>query len=71
MPARYDPEGRYNVIAPDGSKIGEVVKGVLYEGAPDYREQVGTIAFDAEGDRLTFTHHNRVFELVPQEHPAP
>lgn len=69
MHARYDPMGHYNVIDPAGLKIGEVVKGVLYEGAPDYREQVGTIAFDAVDDRLTFVHHNVVFELMPLEQP--
>ncbi|RON41774.1 hypothetical protein [Pseudomonas brassicacearum] len=69
MPAQYDPKSRYNVVDPDGLKVGEVVKGVLYEGAPDYREKVGTIAFDAVDDRLIFVHHNVVFELVPQEQP--
>jgi hypothetical protein len=43
------------------------VKGVLYGGAPDDRDEVGMIAFEPERDRLIFVHHNLVFELVPQE----
>jgi len=64
MNEKYDSSACYNVIDPDGVKIGEVVKGVLYEGAPDYREVFGTIVFDGADDGLTFEHNGAVFELV-------
>lgn len=64
MIANYDSNACYDVIDPDGVKIGEVVKGVLYEGAPDYREVVGTIVFDGTDDGLKFEHNGAVFELV-------
>lgn len=64
MNVDFDPQGRYDVFGPDGHKIGEVVKGVLYEGAPDYREKVGTVTMD-EG--LTFFHEGARFELVLQK----
>lgn len=67
MSEQYDPQGRYNVIDPDGGKIGEVVKGVLYQGAPDYREEVGTVSFDGKDEGLTFEHSGTVFTLELQE----
>ena len=64
MSEQYDPQGRYDVINRlNGDKLGELVKGVLYEGAPDYRQKVGTVTWD-EG--LSFTHEGAVFDLVPQ-----
>ncbi|WLH64843.1 hypothetical protein [Pseudomonas sp. FP2300] len=69
MSEQYEPNGRYNVIDPDGEKIGEVVKGVLYQGAPSYREEVGTISFDGKDEGLTFEHNGAVFKLELQESP--
>nr|WP_176704738.1 hypothetical protein [Pseudomonas sp.]QBM91764.1 hypothetical protein pA7BH1_p04 [Pseudomonas sp.] len=31
MTDRFDPAGSYDVINPDGSVLGEVVKGVFYQ----------------------------------------
>jgi hypothetical protein len=67
MNEQYDPLGRYNVIGPDGVKIGEVRKGVLYEGAPEYDEEYGTITYEDDGEGLTFVHNGAVFELIPQD----
>lgn len=61
---QYNPATRYDVIHPDGSKVGEVVKGILYEGAPDYRQEVGAIS--AVGDDLTLVINDVTFQLVPQ-----
>ncbi|PLV12575.1 hypothetical protein [Pseudomonas guariconensis] len=60
---KYDIEVRYDVFGPDGLKIGEVVKGVLYQGAPDYRERVGEVGLDEE---LAFYYEGARFELRPQ-----
>lgn len=33
MPEDYDPRRRYDVLAPDGEKLGELVKGGGIRGA--------------------------------------
>lgn len=67
MTAQFDPIGRYDVIDQfTGDKIGEVVKGVLYQGAPDYRQESGTITVEGKNDGLTFVYEGNVFALVPQ-----
>ena len=67
MSARYDPKGGYDVINQiTGDKIGEVVNGVMYEGAPDFRQQVGAITVSDEGEGMTFIYNDAVFELMPQ-----
>ena len=40
MKNEFDPDGLYDVIGPEGSKVGEINKGVYYEGA----WQVGGVA---------------------------
>lgn len=67
MTEQFDPKGRYDVIDQfTGDKIGEVVKGVLYQGAPDYRQESGAITVEGNNEGLTFFYDGAVFALVPQ-----
>ncbi|MCI9874476.1 hypothetical protein [Pseudomonas atacamensis] len=67
MTEQFDPKGRYDVIDQfTGDKIGEVVKGVLYQGAPDYRQESGAITVEGNNEGLTFVYDGAVFALVPQ-----
>ncbi|MBA6095579.1 hypothetical protein H4C80_00250 [Pseudomonas juntendi] len=70
MPEDYDPQGRYDVLALDGEKLGESVKGVLYEGPPDYRQEVALIdpGLVSEGLRIAFMGLN--YQLVAQRKPG-
>lgn len=70
MSEQYDPQGRYDVFDRlSGDKIGEVVKGVFYQGAPDYRQESGTITVVGQDNGLTFEHDGAMFDLVPQAKP--
>ncbi|BCD88021.1 hypothetical protein PSm6_44280 [Pseudomonas solani] len=65
--SEYDPKGRYDLITGTGEKIAEVVKGVLYEVAPDYRQPAGELTAVARIDGLTAIRSDgAVFQLVPQ-----
>lgn len=69
MSEDYDPDGRYDVFEPEGRKIGEVVKGVVYEGTPDFRREAGRIRVtDVDSPNgMTFVHNGATFRLVPQK----
>lgn len=61
MTEQDDPQGRYEVFSRlSGDRIGEMVKGVLYEGPPEYRQKVGTVG-------LAFVHHCAQFDLAFSE----
>jgi len=68
MTEQYTQKGRYDVIDHTGYKVGEVVKGVFYEGAPDYRQAIWTVTHVGNDDGLTIVRDDgAVFKLVPQE----
>lgn len=63
---KYDPLARYDVMH-GGIKVGEVVKGIYYEGPPDFRQQVGRIEIEESPGGLTLTREDgTMFALVPQ-----
>ena len=67
MTEQYNSQGRYNIYYEGDQKRGEVVKGVLYEGEPDFRQETGRFtAEDLEG--LNFVHQGARFKLVRQEY---
>lgn len=63
---QYDPLGRYDVMH-GVIKVGEVVKGIYYEGPPDYRQEVGNIEIEEGPEGLTLMREDgTIFVLVPQ-----
>lgn len=70
MPDDYDPRGRYDVLTLNGEKLGELVKGVLYEGAPDYRQEVELIDPGLVREGLTLVFRGVEYHLVAQCKPG-
>ncbi|WP_312388188.1 hypothetical protein [Stutzerimonas nitrititolerans] len=67
MSEQYDPKVRYDLMAHTGEKVAEVVKGVAYEGAPDFQQKIGELSQlgRVEGSTL-IREDGAVFNLVPQ-----
>lgn len=64
--AKHDPMGRYDVFF-QGAKVGEIVKGIYYEGPPNYQQRVGVAQIEEGPFGLTMTREDgTVFMVVPQ-----
>ena len=46
--------------------MAELVKGILYEGPPDYRQAVDSVSVKGDEGGLTLEYDGVVFDLVPQ-----